>query len=58
MDDWEVIGNAELEVMAALASWPELLCRVWQLERENSWWFAWEISNRKVAGWFDMFPRA
>ncbi len=47
MDEWEEIGNAELEIMELLASWPEVLGRVWKLERE--------ISNRKVARWFDMF---
>lgn len=40
-DEWEVMGNAELEVMACMEEWDEVLCRVWKLERE--------ISGRKVA---------
>lgn len=44
-DEWEVMGKAELEVMACLEEWGEVLCRVWWLERE--------ISNRKVARWLD-----
>lgn len=45
-DEWEMIGNAELEVMACLDEWGELLCHVWKLERE--------ISGRNVARWIDI----
>lgn len=45
-DDWQIVGNAELEALRCLDEWPELLCRAWALERE--------ISNRNVARWLDV----